>query len=110
MLDKSLDNNYIIIINNMTFEWDEEKAKSNLKKHSVNFESAAEVFSDENALMIPDPDHSETEERFIIIGSSSKLECLTVCHCYRDDETIIRIISARKATKNESREYARRLT
>lgn len=91
----------------MNFSWDAEKNEYNIKKHSVSFTEAKTVFFDENALLINDPDHSEEEERFIIMGLSSCINILIVCHCYRDDEQTIRIISARKATKNEVSEYER---
>ena len=71
----------------------------------MSFEEAKSVFLDENARLIEDPDHSDEEDRFIIIGLSVKLKILTVVHCYRDNENIIRIISARKSTKNEQRQY-----
>lgn len=87
------------------FEWDEHKNQINIKKHKVSFEEAKSVFYDDNALVIDDPEHSETEERFIILGSSSKANLLVVCHCYRQSDTVIRIISARKATKTESKQY-----
>ncbi len=87
------------------FEWDENKAKTNLKKHGVSFEEAQSVFFDENARIIPDPDHSISEDRFIILGISLNLKLLVVCHCYRENEKSIRIISARKATKPEAKQY-----
>ena len=89
------------------FAWDEAKAELNLKKHRVSFEEAATVFADENARLKHDPDHSEKEDRFILIGFSSKLKLLVVCHAYRDNDNLIRIISARKATRNESKQYGR---
>ena len=85
----------------MKFEWDEEKNKMNIIKHGVSFSDAESVFDDEEAVVLYDEVHSDYEERFIIIGTDSKYRELTVCHCYRDDETVIRIISARKATKRE---------
>ena len=85
----------------LRFEWDEDKAKSNLKKHKVSFEEAKTAFYDENARLIPDPEHSEEEDRFILMGLSAGVKMLIVCHCYRESEEIIRIISARKATKRE---------
>ena len=91
------------------FQWDENKNSINKKKHKVSFEEAATVFYDEEALMIPDTEHSEEEERFLILGESKKSNLLVVCHCYRQSETVIRIISARKATKNEKRQYTDRL-
>ncbi len=87
------------------FEWDENKNKINVKKHKISFEEAKTVFYDENARIISDPDHSEEEDRFIILGLSGVLRLLVVCHCYRANEEIIRIISARKATKNETKQY-----
>ena len=87
------------------FSWDEKKAQKNLSKHKISFEEAKTVFSDENARMIDDPDHSEEEDRFILIGLSCTLKVLTVVHCYRDSESTIRIISARKSTKNEEKQY-----
>lgn len=105
-IDKTLQYNYILIIDEMTFEWDANKAASNEIKHKVSFREAASVFADVNGLVIPDPDHSIEEERFIIIGSSSAGNCLTVCHCCRDEDTVIRIISARRATKSEAAQYA----
>jgi uncharacterized DUF497 family protein len=87
------------------FEWDANKAASNIKKHGVSFEDAKSVFYDNAARLIPDPDSSEGEERFILLGKSSYLKTLVVCHCYRDPENTIRIISARKADKRESKQY-----
>ncbi len=87
------------------FEWDEAKNKTNTQKHGVSFEEAQTVFYDENALLIDDPDHSGEEERFVLFGISMSLRLLVVCHCYRQSETVIRIISARKATRSESKQY-----
>ncbi len=87
------------------FEWDENKNSINKNKHKVSFEEAQTVFYDENALIIDDPDHSITEERFIILVMSHQAKLLVVCHCYRESETVIRIISARKATKTETKQY-----
>ena len=92
----------------MDFEWDENKARINKEKHGVSFEEAATVFDDADALQIFDPDHSDSEDRFIMLGMSAVLRILVVCHCYRADDNIIRIISARKATRNESAAYERR--
>ena len=89
----------------LNFEWDENKNEINKKKHKISFEEAQSVFYDEEALVIEDPDHSEYEERFIILGESNKENLLIVCHCYRVSDTIIRIISARKATKTEANQY-----
>ena len=92
----------------MNFEWDENKAATNQQKHGITFQEAATVFQDEDALQIFDPDHSEAEDRFILLGMSSILRILVVCHCYRANDDVIRIISARKATRNESCTYKRR--
>ena len=92
-------------MNKIKFSWDKNKAQSNLKKHKVSFEEAKTVFDDENARLIFDPDHSEDEDRFILLGFSSSSKILTVVHCYRDDEKNIRIISARKSTDIEENQY-----
>ena len=92
----------------LSFEWDPDKNRSNQKKHGVSFDEAATVFLDEEGILIPDPDHSDYEERFVLIGTSRKADLLTVVHCLRETETIIRIISARKAPKNEERQYYER--
>ena len=89
----------------LRFEWDERKAEVNAKKHGVSFEEARSAFFDERARLIDDPDHSEDEERFILLGLSSSLRLLLVCHCYRTAGNVIRIISARKATAQESKSY-----
>ena len=87
------------------FEWDNHKNEINKQKHHVSFEEAATVFEDENALLIDDPDHLQDEDRFVIMGYSNQANMLVVCHCYRNDDQMIRIISARKATKRESGWY-----
>jgi uncharacterized DUF497 family protein len=87
------------------FEWDEKKATANEKKHGISFEEARTVFFDENAKLIDDPDHSADEDRFVLLGLSGSLKVMVVCHCYRDQGNIIRIISARKATTHESKQY-----
>lgn len=89
------------------FEWDENKNRTNQNKHGISFAEAQTVFYDDEALVIDDPEHSEEEERFIILGLSNKANLLVVCHCYRASETVIRIISARKATKTESQYYGK---
>ncbi len=89
----------------MTFEWDENKNQINIEKHGISFEEAEGVFYDEDALLRDDPDHSEDEDRFILLGFSLQAHLLVVVHCYRDDDNVIRIISAREATKNESKQY-----
>jgi uncharacterized protein len=89
------------------FDWDVKKSRENARKHGVSFDEAQTVFYDENALQYYDPDHSVEEDRFIMLGMSVTLRVLVVCHCYRENESLIRIISARKATKAESRSYWR---
>ncbi len=89
------------------FEWDDRKAASNEIKHGISFDEAADAFSDPYARVIPDPDHSDYEERFILIGMSLSARVLTVCHCERNSGTSIRIISARKSTRTEREAYWR---
>jgi uncharacterized DUF497 family protein len=88
------------------FEWDESKNRINQAKHKISFEEAKTVFYDLKALVIDDPEHSSEEERFIILGLSKTANLLVVCHCYRESETVIRIFSARKATKTEAGYYS----
>ncbi len=87
------------------FKWDNKKNKSNLKKHGVSFEEAKSTFYDEDAIEFYDIDHSKEEDRFLLLGLSSHLRVLLVCHYFKEKDSIIRIISARKATKNERRVY-----
>jgi hypothetical protein len=89
----------------LSFDWDNQKAKTNERKHGVSFEEAQSVFYDENARLRYDSDHSLDEERYILLGVSSLFRLLVVCHVYRQDDVIIRIISARKATKQEIQQY-----
>jgi uncharacterized protein len=89
----------------LRFEWDPRKAEANLRKHGVSFEDAQSVFADERARLIDDPDHSADEDRFLLLGLSSSLRVLVVAHCYREAGGVIRIISARKATREEQRFY-----
>jgi len=91
----------------ITFEWDETKNKVNFQKHGVSFEEAESVFFDEYALLIADPDHSENEDRFVLLGLSVKLRLLLVCHCFEVDDDLIRIISCRKAKRKEMSLYQR---
>lgn len=91
----------------MQFEWDENKNQANIEKHGISFLEASTVFYDENAVLFDDPDHSESEDRFLIIGFSQKARICIVSHCYRGNDGVIRIISARKATKRESEAYNR---
>lgn len=92
-------------MNVIKFEWDDNKNKINQKKHKISFEEAQTVFYDTKALVIDDPEHSEQEDRFIILGLSKKANLLVVCHCYRESDSVIRIISARKATTTEEKYY-----
>ena len=92
----------------LLFEWGERKNTENKRKHGVSFEEAQTVFFDEPALLLADPDHSEIEERFILLGLSSAFRNLVVCHCYRRRGGVIRLISARKANRNEQKQYERR--
>ena len=87
------------------FEWDENKNRTNVSKHGISFSEAMTVFYDDNAILFDDPDHSYDEERFLILGITQKEKLCIVSHCYRDGENIIRIISARKATKREAKVY-----
>ena len=89
----------------LRFEWDPKKAAVNLRKHKVSFEDAKTVFSDEQALLIDDPDHSEEEDRFVLLGLSQSLRLLVVVHCYRADGNVVRLISARKADSDEQSLY-----
>jgi hypothetical protein len=89
----------------MRFAWDAAKAEENIRKHGVSFEEASTVFADENARLKHDPDHSQAEDRFLLLGFSAKLRMLIVCHAYRENDEVIRIISSRKATPNERRQY-----
>jgi len=92
-------------MNNISYMWDNNKNQLNIRKHKISFEEAKTVFYDENARLISDPEHSTYEERFIILGLSIKLNLLVVVHTYNEDDEIIRIISARKATKSEIKFY-----
>ena len=89
----------------MEFQWDEQKNQTNIRKHHISFQEAKTVFYDPFARVIYDPDHSEGEERFLILGFSSAARILVVCHCYRSPEETVRIISARKANRNEQEQY-----
>ncbi|MGH7442903.1 MAG: BrnT family toxin [bacterium] len=95
-------------MNKIRFEWDTAKAALNLEKHKVSFEEAEGVFYDERALLIADPDHSENEDRFVLLGMSLALRLLVVCHCERAGGLVLRIISARKADRRETKRYRRK--
>jgi len=94
-------------VGNIEFAWDQRKARSNLLKHGVSFEEAQTVFLDENARLIDDPDHSQEEDRFVLLGYSFQARCLIVSHCYRESDSVIRLISARRATAHEEKLYWR---
>jgi uncharacterized protein len=94
-------------VSNIEFVWDRRKARTNLDKHGVSFEEAQTVFLDESARLIDDPDHSQEEERFLLLGFSFQARCLLVSHCYRESDSVIRLISARPATKYEEEMYWR---
>ena len=95
----------VISLDTLNFEWDEHKNEINKKKHGLSFETATEVFYDELAILFDDPDHSDDEERFLIIGMLKSSKICIVSHCYRDNDNVIRLISARMATKSEIRYY-----
>ena len=92
-------------MSNIQFDWHQKKAAENVKKHGVTFEEARTVFFDERAKLIDDPDHSEDEDRFVLLGVSNTLKVILVCHCYRQEGNVIRIISARKASRHETKQY-----
>ena len=87
------------------FEWDESKSRANKRKHGISFDEARTAFLDENARVVPDATHSDDEERFVLLGLSIATRVLVVCHCYRQNDDIIRIISARKADRDEINQY-----
>ena len=89
----------------ITFEWDQGKATSNQKKHGVSFEEARSIFYDEFAVQFFDDENSKSEDRFLMLGFSDEARLLIVCHCERENGNVIRIISARKATKKEGKYY-----
>ena len=89
----------------LRFEWDERKNRANRGKHGISFDEAETVFLDDQAVLIDDPDHSDDETRFLLLGFSVRIHVLVVCHCYRSGGDVIRIISARKATSRESKSY-----
>ena len=89
------------------FEWDENKNAINIEKHGIDFNEASTVFFDEAGILFDDPEHSDEEDRFILLGVSYEANLCIVCHCYRESDTVIRIISARKATKKEEERYVR---
>ena len=96
---------YTVRMSELEFVWDKRKDSANYRKHKIRFEEAATAFRDENAKVYFDPDHSEDEDRFILLGLSLELRVLVVCHCFREDDLVVRIISARKADRNEQNDY-----
>jgi len=92
-------------MNRLRFTWDDLKNEANGRKHGVTFEAAATSFNDEYAREFYDPDHVDEEDRFLLLGLSARLRVLIVCHCFRESETLVRIISARKADKHEQHDY-----
>ena len=96
---------YDVHMKELRFEWDNRKETANVKKHGVSFEEARTAFFDEGAVQFYDPDHSDQEDRFILLGFSLNPQVLVVCHCFRESETVVRIISARKADKDEEQAY-----
>jgi uncharacterized protein len=92
----------------LRFEWDDRKATTNRRKHKVSFEEAVTAFADDRALLIGDPEHSDEEDRFLLLGISADLQTLVVCHCYEESRDVVRIISARRANRKERRQYAER--
>ena len=93
------------IFKGQVFNWDRRKNLSNIEKHGISFKAATMVFFDPYVATYDDENHSHDEERFLAIGLSESLRLLTVCHCYREDDTVVRIISARKATREEEKLY-----
>ena len=89
------------------FDWDENKNRINLEKQGITFEEASTVFFDDRAILFDDPEHSIDEDRFLLLGMSETAKVCIVCHCYRESDTVIRIISARQATKKEEERYVR---
>ncbi len=104
-LTLAIDDTYSVRMCGIRFEWDKRKARENVRKHKVSFEEAQTVFLDENAIRFFDPDHSKDEDRFLMLGMSFTLRVLVVCHCHREEDSVIRIISARKADKREQADY-----
>jgi len=96
-------------MSDLRFEWDPRKAAGNLRKHGVSFDEARTAFADEHGLLLDDPEHSAEEDRFVLLGLSVDTRLLVVVHCYRAEDQVIRIVSARKADRQERRQYEERL-
>lgn len=92
-------------MDDIRFDWNPGKARENIRRHGVSFDEARTVFADENAILLDDSDHSAVEDRFALLGLSAPLRVLVVAHCYREGDSVIRIISARKATRIERAQY-----
>ncbi|MDJ0819050.1 MAG: BrnT family toxin [Desulfobacterales bacterium] len=105
LLDNKLQHIYNVIMNLIGFSWDDRKNLANQKKHRVSFEEAQTVFFDEHAIEYDDPDHSDSEDRYLMLGNSYRIRVLVVNYTLRKKDTEIRIISARKATKKEQKAY-----
>lgn len=103
---EELQRSYTAIV--LRFEWDEAKNAENKRKHRVSFEEAKTAFYDDWGVLIEDEDEDETEERFVLIGTSAALRVLVVSHCYRARDQVIRLISARRANRSERRAYEQR--
>ena len=99
---------YTPSVANLRFDWDARKNAANKRNHGVSFEEARTAFYDDRALLIKDPDEDDEEDRFVLLGISAALRMLVVCHCYREKDSLIRMISARKANRKEREDYEKR--
>lgn len=106
-LDPGTERQYIVGTKDLHFEWSPEKAEANLAKHGVSLDEAMTVFYDDWAVEFYDDEHSEWEDRFLLLGLSDRTRLLMVCHCHQVDESVTRLISARRATQNEAKYYRR---
>ena len=109
-LARTYDVGILRLVPALRFTWDPQKSATNKRKHGVTFDEARTVFADDHGLLIDDPDHSDEEDRFILLGMSSTARVLVVCHCYRGDDDVIRIISARRASSSERATYTERVS
>ena len=96
------------MVSSLRFEWDPRKAQQNARKHGVTFEDAQSAFFDEDGLVMADPDHSQAEERFVLLGATARAKLVVVCHCHRGPDDVIRLISARRANRREHATYRTR--
>ncbi len=108
MVADPLQCSYTHAVANLRFDWNSRKSAANKRKHGVSFEEARTVFYDDRALLIEDPENEDQEDRFVLLGISAALRTLVVCHCYREEDSLIRIISARKANRKERQDYEQR--